>query len=387
MSDDDKKNPDDFEDEFDFDEEAFDESDLELDLDTVEASSKPSELKSEKATVTKRTAPKTPIPLIVTVLVALFLGWKGYGWLKSPSEEPGKQKSTPVTAQIIPAEPETAKSEEIFMEPSDLLVGPNKEKVEEVITIVDEPTPEMDVSTNQKTPVANAQQATHESAVDAKQASTDSDVSGAAWLTTEQDMYGINSSSVEVAKSEMTVAKLVKKLESQDEAAHKRIKVIEDNLAELIQTVATTGKNVSQIGLVVDDLSKTIDTLTQGVVALKEQTVRQEPVQSYRQPVDAKNPSSGNIHPSVTNDSKPRLNIQALGSPKAPEELERSGAYAFASPQVTVHAVIPGRAWLKGKEGRIQTITEGDYVEGYGKVIAIDASRGVVITSSGLTLK
>ena len=60
---------------------------------------------------------------------------------------------------------------------------------------------------------------------------------------------------------------------------------------------------------------------------------------------------------------------------------------AFASPTMTVHAIIPGRAWLKGKEGRILTITEGDYVEGYGKVVAIDAPGGVVITSSGITLR
>ena len=54
---------------------------------------------------------------------------------------------------------------------------------------------------------------------------------------------------------------------------------------------------------------------------------------------------------------------------------------------MSVHAIIPGRAWLKSKDGSTITVTEGDSLERYGKVLVIDASNGVVITSSGVTLR
>lgn len=394
---DDKKNPDDFEDEFDFDEETFDETDADLDLDTVEASSTAPKKEPDaiKQPISKPAA-KPPIPIIITVLVVSFLGWKGYQWLKSPKAETEIEQMKSAT-QTLPEETvgptiEMPMTTETKVEPSDLIASPKSENLEA-------PTSEMDATTitSQTTielaptlPSASDAPATPSEAT----AGSDEAISGAAWLATEQDLYGIKGDEDQIAKSKLTVGKLMKKLEAQEESAHKRIKVLEDNLAELIQTVTITGKNVNQMGLVVDDLSKTIDTLTKEVVALKEETVKQ--VQVQRSPFrQAMEPSSvlqaqTTRRPAPEQRSmgdKPRLDIHALGATKTPQELERSGAYAFASPQITVHAMIPGRAWLKGKEGRIMTVTEGDYIEGYGKVIAIDAGGGVVITSSGLTLR
>ena len=59
----------------------------------------------------------------------------------------------------------------------------------------------------------------------------------------------------------------------------------------------------------------------------------------------------------------------------------------FINPNYTVHAIIPGRAWLREKSGRILTVTEGDSLDQYGKILVIDAPNGVVITSSGITLR
>ena len=59
----------------------------------------------------------------------------------------------------------------------------------------------------------------------------------------------------------------------------------------------------------------------------------------------------------------------------------------FSNPSLNVHAIIPGRAWLKKRDGGIITITEGDMLGEYGKVLAIDAPTGAVITSSGVTLR
>jgi len=56
-------------------------------------------------------------------------------------------------------------------------------------------------------------------------------------------------------------------------------------------------------------------------------------------------------------------------------------------PEFVVHAVIPGRAWLKSSKGQIITLTEGETIGNYGKVLVIDAANGVVLTSSGITFR
>lgn len=56
-------------------------------------------------------------------------------------------------------------------------------------------------------------------------------------------------------------------------------------------------------------------------------------------------------------------------------------------PSLTVYAIIPGRAWLRSPNGKTLTVTEGDTLAEFGKVLKIDASNGVVITTSGVTLR
>lgn len=52
-----------------------------------------------------------------------------------------------------------------------------------------------------------------------------------------------------------------------------------------------------------------------------------------------------------------------------------------------VQAVIPGRAWLRGADGSAITITKGDKIPGYGRVVAIDPYSGTVAMSSGIKLR
>ena len=59
----------------------------------------------------------------------------------------------------------------------------------------------------------------------------------------------------------------------------------------------------------------------------------------------------------------------------------------YTGPEYVVHAIIPGRAWLKSASGQIITVTEGDSMDNYGKVIVIDAGNGAVLTSSGIAFK
>ncbi len=62
-------------------------------------------------------------------------------------------------------------------------------------------------------------------------------------------------------------------------------------------------------------------------------------------------------------------------------------AAQFTAPSLRIHAVIPGRAWLKNAAGDLITVTEGDEIAPYGRVLGIDAPSNAVITSSGVTLR
>lgn len=61
--------------------------------------------------------------------------------------------------------------------------------------------------------------------------------------------------------------------------------------------------------------------------------------------------------------------------------------HAEQGSSLTVYAIIPGRAWLRSPNGKTLTVTEGDTLAEFGKVLKIDASNGVVITTSGVTLR
>ena len=57
------------------------------------------------------------------------------------------------------------------------------------------------------------------------------------------------------------------------------------------------------------------------------------------------------------------------------------------TPEYVVHAVIPGRAWLKSSSGQIITVAEGDSFGDYGKIALIDAANNLVRTSSGVVFR
>ncbi|MCD6055975.1 MAG: hypothetical protein K0R12_937 [Gammaproteobacteria bacterium] len=54
-----------------------------------------------------------------------------------------------------------------------------------------------------------------------------------------------------------------------------------------------------------------------------------------------------------------------------------------AQEEYTVQAIIPGRAWLKTRESKMITVTQGDTIPGYGTVTDIDVENGLVRTSLG----
>jgi len=78
------------------------------------------------------------------------------------------------------------------------------------------------------------------------------------------------------------------------------------------------------------------------------------------------------------------VNLGAITGKKQRGEVGAANV-SIEEPEYVVHAVIPGRAWLKSRKGHIVTVTEGDTIGNYGKILVIDAASGVVLTSSGVT--
>ncbi|MBS0359408.1 MAG: hypothetical protein JSS53_09080 [Proteobacteria bacterium] len=56
---------------------------------------------------------------------------------------------------------------------------------------------------------------------------------------------------------------------------------------------------------------------------------------------------------------------------------------AVELPKYFIEAIIPGRAWLKLKNDTRITVSQGDFITGYGVVTAINPESGTISTSSG----
>ncbi len=80
--------------------------------------------------------------------------------------------------------------------------------------------------------------------------------------------------------------------------------------------------------------------------------------------------------------------VKVLAQPK-PVKVVVAAPKAKPAPVITfqIRAVVPGRAWIVGSDGQSQSVAVGDHVPQYGSVQSIDADAGVVLTTSGKTIK
>lgn len=78
--------------------------------------------------------------------------------------------------------------------------------------------------------------------------------------------------------------------------------------------------------------------------------------------------------------------VKVLAHPKVKHV---AAAPKVIAPAITfqLRAVVPGRAWIVGSDGQSHSVAVGDPVPPYGTVQSIDADAGVVITTSGKTIK
>ena len=133
---------------------------------------------------------------------------------------------------------------------------------------------------------------------------------------------------------------------------------VSDNLNKLNDTISTMDERLLALAKTTSTLSKDVGTVKNEVGQVKA-VLREDGL---------------DINPSTLSKGKPGKS-------------EKEGAIVLAEPEYTVHAVVPGRAWLKSSKGQIVTVAEGDSIAHYGKVLVIDAANGVVLTSSGVAFR
>lgn len=131
-----------------------------------------------------------------------------------------------------------------------------------------------------------------------------------------------------------------------------RIQELQNQLMQISKTLANVNQSIQKVDNRVGGLSDSVESINTDLTRMKKIITDEE--------LD------------LSADKKERDTRQAM---------------LFRTPKYVVHAIIPGRAWLKSTEGQIITVTEGDTLGDYGKVAAIDAGEGIVLTTSGMAFR
>jgi hypothetical protein len=143
----------------------------------------------------------------------------------------------------------------------------------------------------------------------------------------------------------------------------------------MTEEITLNVNQIKQLELTVTQVNKTLDQLTQAIARLDHKLS------------DVSN--ALNIMDQDVNNVKKVISSQDLDLASMPNKISKNSRdpVVYSTPDYVVHAIIPGRAWLKSTGGQIITITEGDSLGDYGKVASIDATNNIVRTSSGITFR
>jgi hypothetical protein len=172
----------------------------------------------------------------------------------------------------------------------------------------------------------------------------------------------------ELPVEEAEAAKLhngLNKLNTQIDSILSQIKYLDAYSREVSENLNKLNESISTMDNRLLTLTNTTSTLSKDVGAVKNEV--------------------GHVKEVLREDG---LDINTTSFSKGKQGFREGEArIAIAEPEYTVHAVVPGRAWLKSSKGQIVTVAEGDSIGNYGKILVIDAANGVVLTSSGVAFR
>lgn len=114
-----------------------------------------------------------------------------------------------------------------------------------------------------------------------------------------------------------------------------------------------------------------------------------EQIQSLQTSISSLENSVKNLTERVDALKKQERVVKAISVQRKPKQVSRRHhTRMHDKPMVYyVNAIVPRRAWLQTKNGEAITVQIGDNIPGYGVVKSIDASEGVVATSSNKMIR
>ncbi len=173
------------------------------------------------------------------------------------------------------------------------------------------------------------------------------------------NLYEAEQQAKQAVSDEKITAILQKKIDEQFGLQKQQLEAMQKEASTAIQNANNANKTVSTLQQELATLSATVQDLSAQVKTIKDAQLAEEARAAQREAAAKAKPKS---------------------KPKAVTKSD-------ASPNISVHAIIPGRAWLRTQDGKTITVSEGDAIAQYGKVLKIDAPNGLVITTSGVTLR
>ncbi len=157
---------------------------------------------------------------------------------------------------------------------------------------------------------------------------------------------------------------------------------VKSTLQSLSEEMTMNVNNIKQLENTIAQLTTGIDQLHKSVSAMDNRVL------GLTETVDALSQDLTNVKKVISDED---LDLTTPGtvqfSNKAQNQSMNTGGSGASTPSYNVHAIIPGRAWLKSSSGQIITVTEGDKVGDFGTVAVIDSANGLVRTSSGIIFR
>ena len=151
---------------------------------------------------------------------------------------------------------------------------------------------------------------------------------------------------------------------------------IRNAIQNISEEMTTNVNNIKQLEAAISVLNNTVEQLNKTINAMDNRVL------ALTETADSLSRDLANVKKVMIDED---MDLASPGTIKFSNKKQQPAMNT--TPNYTVHAIIPGRAWLKSSSGQIITVTEGDKIGDYGTIAVIDSANGLVRTSSGIILK
>lgn len=168
--------------------------------------------------------------------------------------------------------------------------------------------------------------------------------------------------------------KPIENLKSEINQNNEQINDIKNNL---YGEIASNSNNIDNIKSNVSSISNQVNTLDQ---SLKGTTLLTDKIKELSTELAALNKEIKKVEQILTHEGFETKENSHKSVEVKPE-------IVYSGPEYSIHAIVPGRVWLKDNSGKILSYTESDVIGNYGKLLVIDPIKNIVITESGISFK